>query len=177
MINTPKIITRNEWGAIQVHPNKPYFPQVPTCIIFHHYGMTTSNANVKFMPSFRGIKTIQKIQRNAINKEGLIDIQYHYIIAPNGDIYLGRPDTVMGKHCKSHDNGSIGILCFGNFNAEQLPDDMKISIVWLMRYLKNKYTTLNMPDCILAHRDKNFTSCPGTYLYNFIQRLKHHCQF
>lgn len=175
--NTPNIITREEWGATPIPYNKPYFPQVPTCIIFHHYGMTTDNANFKFMPTFKGNKTIQKIQRNAINKEGLIDIQYHYIIAPSGDIYLGRPDCVMGKHCKSHDNGSIGILCFGNFNAEKLPFEMKSSIVWLMRFLKSKYHTLDMPSCILTHRDKNFTSCPGFHLYQFIQVMKVKCQF
>lgn len=174
-LQTPKIITRVEWGAIE--PSKPYFPQIPKQIMFHHYGITSKNSNARLMKSFKGIKTIQKLQKMAIANEGLIDIQYHYVIAPDGTIYECRPDTVMGKHCKSYDNGTISIMCFGNFNAEQPPAEMKVSIVWLVRRLASKYKSILVPDNIVGHCDKKLTSCPGVHLNNFLRRLKLRCRF
>lgn len=172
---TPNIITREMWGASD--PTNIYFPQIPKYIIFHHYGFSSSNSNFKATQFFTGDNSIRYIQDKALHKEGLIDIPFHYIIVPNGDIYEGRPPDVMGKHCNMYDKGSIGIMCFGNFNSEQVPDEMKISIVWLVRKLVNDYKTIKTPVNILCHRDKEFTSCPGANLQAFIMRLKRHCQF
>lgn len=163
------------WGALA--PINIYFPQIPKYIVFHHYGFSSSNANFKAMEFFNGDSSIKYLQEKAIHNEGLIDIPYHYIIAPNGDIYEGRPPDSMGKHCKMYDKGSIGIMCFGNFNIEQVPDEMKISIVWLVRKLVHDYKTIEPPANIFCHRDKEFTSCPGSNLYSFITRLKTRCQF
>ena len=76
-----------------------------------------------------------------------------------------------------YDNGSIGIMCYGNFNSESLPSEMRISIVWLVRKLASDYRTIEVPKNIFCHRDKKFTSCPGSNLYAFIQRMKSKCQF
>jgi len=172
---TPNFITREMWDASA--PTNSYFPQIPKSIIFHHYGFASYDANIPMTKYFNGDSSIRLLQHNSVHKDGLIDIPFHFIIAPNGDIYEGRPCDVMGKHCMMYDKGSIGIMCYGNFNSESLPAEMRISIVWLVRKLAHDYRTIEVPKNIFCHRDKEFTSCPGANLYAFIQRMKSKCQF
>ena len=173
---TPKIIHRSDWGAVEPPSNKPYFLQIPTSIIIHHFGFPADKPNCRISEHFKGAKTIRKLQKNAIKKNGLIDIEYHYIIAPDGTIYKGRPVTAVGKHCDGKCNiSSVGIMCYGNYNVEKVPDDVKISLVYLLRNLVDVFN-IN-PENIFGHRDKDFTSCPGAYMYAFIERIKNRCQF
>ncbi len=172
----PLIISREQWGATEPPESKPYFPQIPTMIIIHHFGFPSYNPNYRSGNHFKGAKSIRKIQSKAIKKGGLIDIEYHYVIAPDGTIYKGRPATAVGKHCHGKCNSSsIGIMCYGNYNIEKVPDEVKISLVYLLRSLVDSFG-IN-PDNIFGHRDKEFCSCPGINLYSFIQRVKNRCRF
>lgn len=172
----PKIVSRKAWGAKEPPPTKPYFPQIPTSIIIHHFGFPASNPSYRSGKHFKGAKSIRKIQNKAIKKQGLIDIEYHYVIAPDGIIYKGRPATAIGKHCGGKCNSnSIGIMCYGNYNIEKVPDEVKISLVYLIRSLVDSFS-IN-PENIFGHRDKEFCSCPGINMYTFIQRIKERCQF
>jgi N-acetyl-anhydromuramyl-L-alanine amidase AmpD len=173
---TPRIITRKQWGAIEPPKSKPYFLQIPTSIVIHHFGFPADNPNCRTSEHFKGEKTIRKLQSRAINRLGLIDIEYHYIIAPDGVIYKGRPVTAVGKHCSGKcNNSSVGIMCYGNYNVEKVPAEVRISLVYILRNLVDIFN-IN-PQNIYGHRDKDFTSCPGIYMYSFIERIKNRCQF
>lgn len=166
------IVSREEWGAIQPEPRHPYFPHVPTKIIFHHYGFPPERPKTKIAPLFKGCKSIRKLQRENIKDEGLIDIKFHYIIGPDGFIYEGRPSHYMGKHLIGGDNGSIGILVYGNFNVEPLTFKIKEAILWLLLYLRKKHNTLDIPNEIYGHSCKKLTSCPGIFLQQYILKLR-----
>jgi N-acetylmuramoyl-L-alanine amidase len=53
---------------------------------------------------------------------GWDDIGYHYLIGnsrpftKDGEIYIGRPETVPGAHARGYNFNSIGICLIGNFN-------------------------------------------------------------
>lgn len=152
-------------------PNKPYFPHVPSKIIFHHYGFPEDRPKAKMMKTFRGNSSILQLQKDDINHHGLIDIRHHYIIAPNGDTYEGRPDRFMGTHTPLYNNGSISILVWGNFNSEQVSYEIKVSMIKLLLHLKKKHN-LNMTKSIFGHSCKELTSCPGFNLQNYIIKLR-----
>ena len=164
---------RIEWGASVPNTSKPYYLQVPDKIIFHHYGFPADEPNFHVIPFFEGDKSIRVLQKEDIKVHGLTDIKFHYVIAPNGVVYECRPTTTVGRHMKHkiHDNGSIGVLVWGNYNVEQVPDEVKIAIPKLLMYLKEKHTTIKMPGSIIGHSDIKLTSCPGFKLKNFLNFL------
>ena len=143
---TPKIIHRSDWGAVEPPSNKPYFLQIPTSIIIHHFGFPADKPNCRISEHFKGAKTIRKQKKNAIKKNGLIDIEYHYIIAPDGTIYKGRPVTAVGKHCDGKCNmSSVGIIAeYNPFHNGHL-------------YHLNKIKELYPNDTIILVINGNFT--------------------
>lgn len=44
-----------------------------------------------------------------VNDRGWKDIGYHYVIAPDGSIAIGRPETVIGAGVEGHNRGVIHI--------------------------------------------------------------------
>jgi N-acetyl-anhydromuramyl-L-alanine amidase AmpD len=164
------IISRLEWGAME--PKKRLIRIFPDKIIIHHHGFKTKQTKVKTSERFRGKETIKYLQQVHMNKYGFVDIGFHFIIGPNGDIYEGRALDFAGCHCEHHNNHSIGILIFGNFNSEK-PNRAEIhSLFYLFKMLNKKYKHLKFPDCIFNHSDLNFTICPGHHLRNMINVIK-----
>ena len=172
MINEDRIILREEWGAKDPPAGKPFFPHVPNKIIFHHYGFPEDEPRIHIMPFFEGISSVKELQKDDIKRLGLIDIKFHYIIAPDGSIYEGRPSHYMGKHTVSYDNGSIGVLVWGNFNVEEPTEEIKEAMLWLVVHLKDKHKTISVPSAIFGHRCKSLTTCPGHNLYRYIVKMR-----
>jgi hypothetical protein len=166
-----KIISRVEWGAKPNAVGKPYFPHVPSKVIIHHYGFPEEKPNMHIMPLFKGHESIRELQKEDIRDLGLIDIKFHYIIAPDGVIYEGRPSQYIGKHTPGQDNGGIGILVYGNFNVEIPTQTIRESLVWLLLHLRYKHG-MDLPKEVYGHRCKKLTTCPGHHLYAYIQKLK-----
>ncbi len=168
--NELKIIKYQEWSNYK--PNKPYFNIFPEKIIVHSYCFKSIYAKKKRSHLFKGIKTLRALQQKHIKQLGTIDIKYHFVIAPNGDVYEGRPLGTAGYHCDSHNNHSIGIMIFGNFNVEEPKREQIHSFLLLMKYIKNKYPHMNIPACIFNHCDLKLTLCPGHHLTNMIRKIQ-----
>lgn len=52
-------------------------------------------------------------------------IGYHYVIRRDGTIETGRPEYMIGAHCKNHNRHSIGICYEGGLNNEGNPEDTR----------------------------------------------------
>lgn len=52
---------------------------------------------------------------------GFATIGYHYVIYRDGTIHEGRPENVVGAHCKGHNDHSIGICYIGGLANEHQP--------------------------------------------------------
>lgn len=52
-------------------------------------------------------------------------IGYHYVIRREGNIELGRPESMIGAHIKDHNRHSIGICYEGGLNAQGNPEDTR----------------------------------------------------
>ena len=90
-------------------------------------------------------------------------IGYHYVIRRDGAIEPGRPEWMVGAHCKNHNAHSIGICYEGGLNIRGQPDDtrteaQKVSMRRLLEDLHQRYPRA----IIVGHNDLNpHKDCPG----------------
>lgn len=85
---------------------------------------------------------------------GWIGCGYHYVIPTDGTIEPGRPDEMVGAHCKNHNRHSIGVCYIGGLSKDGKPADtrtdaQRIALRNLLEQLRRRY-----PDAlIVGHRD------------------------
>ena len=85
---------------------------------------------------------------------GWIGCGYHYVIPTDGTIEPGRPDEMVGAHCKNHNRHSIGVCYIGGLSKDGKPADtrtdaQRIALRNLLERLRRRY-----PDAlIVGHRD------------------------
>ena len=91
-----------------------------------------------------------------------LGIGYHYVIRRNGEIEPGRPEYMVGAHCKNHNKYSIGVCYEGGIDARGQPADtrtleQKASMRKLLTELHSRYPRA----VIVGHHDLNpQKACP-----------------
>ena len=85
-----------------------------------------------------------------------LGIGYHYVFRRDGEIESGRPEWMVGAHCKNHNAHSIGVCYEGGLDIRGQPDDtrtenQKAAMRWLLRQLHRSYPKA----VILGHHDLN----------------------
>ena len=71
-------------------------------------------------------------------------IGYHYVVRRDGQIEPGRPEWMVGAHCKNHNAHSLGICYEGGLDARGQPADtrtlaQKLAMLQLLEVLHRKY--------------------------------------
>lgn len=175
----PRFITRKEWKAWNFPVDKPLYPMVPMNVVIHHYGDFNNDSTSRTSEKFKGDSSIRKLQKKFKYDKKLLDIPYHYVIGADGNIYECRPPDRLGSHLLGKIGlHSIGIMLYGNFDVEIVPDKMKIALVTLLRKLKSEFSSLHFPECIKTHAEmQKKTKCPGKNLCIFVEKIRKHCQF
>lgn len=156
------IVTRQYWKA---KPRRGVpVPHVPRKITVHHTSAPTAAA-------YKGAVTIQGIQRYHMDTNGWDDIGYHYLIAPDGTVFEGRPPETIGAHVANKNTGNVGVCCIGDFEkADTMTPDQRAVLVELLTVLAKKYKIAGAN--ILGHRDQGNTDCPGKKLYADLPKLR-----
>jgi N-acetyl-anhydromuramyl-L-alanine amidase AmpD len=91
-----------------------------------------------------------------------LGIGYHYVVRRDGQIESGRPEWMVGAHCKNHNAHSLGICYEGGLNARGQPADtrtlaQKLALLQLLEVLHRKYPKA----LIVGHHDLNpQKACP-----------------
>ena len=89
-------------------------------------------------------------------------IGYHYVVRRDGQIEPGRPEWMVGAHCKNHNAHSIGICYEGGLDIRGQPADtrtlaQKLAMLQLLEVLHRKYPKA----LIVGHHDLNpHKDCP-----------------
>ena len=91
-----------------------------------------------------------------------LGIGYHYVIRRDGTLEMGRPEYMVGAHCKNHNQHSIGVCYEGGLNARGDPADtrteaQKRTMLSLLKELKGRYPRA----IIVGHNTLNpLKACP-----------------
>lgn len=96
-------------------------------------------------------------------ERGFTQIGYHYVVRLDGTVEKGRPEAVMGAHCKEQKMNyiSIGVCYIGGLDMLGRPKDtrtpaQKSALLALLRELKARYPKAP----IYGHRDFSPKACP-----------------
>jgi N-acetyl-anhydromuramyl-L-alanine amidase AmpD len=104
-----------------------------------------------------------------INDHNWPGIAYHYYISENGEILqtqaLKYATYHAGKEANQH---GISIVLPGNFNNSEPTAKQLRSLDQLINILRLRFGKLP----VAGHKDYQSTSCPGTSLYQYIQKFK-----
>ena len=91
-----------------------------------------------------------------------LGVGYHYVIRRDGTIEPGRPEWMVGAHCKNHNAHSIGVCYEGGLDIRGQPADtrtpaQKAAMRQLLEDLHRRYPRA----LILGHHDLNpLKECP-----------------
>ena len=91
-----------------------------------------------------------------------LGIGYHYVVRRDGQIESGRPEYMVGAHCKNHNAHSIGVCYEGGLDIRGQPADtrteaQKASLRRLLEDLHQRYPKA----LIVGHHDLNpQKACP-----------------
>ena len=91
-----------------------------------------------------------------------LGIGYHYVIRRNGQTEAGRPEWMVGSHCKNHNTHSIGVCYEGGLDIRGQPADtrtaeQKQALRQLLEDLHLRYPRA----VIVGHHDLNpLKACP-----------------
>ncbi|OIO01754.1 MAG: hypothetical protein AUJ51_07530 [Elusimicrobia bacterium CG1_02_56_21] len=153
-----KLIRRAGWNAAP--PTAPYTQHEPQYFTLHH---TQAHYPENYE---RAVQEMQFIQDFHQNGRGWIDIAYHFLIDPAGNIFEGRPIKVLGAHVKNYNTSNIGVSIMGSYHPpthDIFTPAARDSFISVGRYLKETYEV--PADRFYAHRDLGRTDCPGDDLY------------
>lgn len=154
------ILPRSAWNASDPQPFKQHIPER---ITIHHEG--TIITKIDDAPAH-----IKNVQTWGMGKDrNWIDIPYHFLIDPHGNIYEGRNVFTIGETATEYDpSGHLLITCMGNFEEQEVSEEQLNSLIELIAYCSEKYQI--SPETIASHRDYSTqTVCPGKNLYKYLE--------
>lgn len=166
----PRIVSRDEWGS-KPDPIPASRKQTPRFITLHHAGVLWTNAQdpaqfVRNMQSWgKRRPEIEKPPRNTYWP----DLPYHFLIAPDGRIFEGRPlEYEPESNTKYPLAGNVGVEMMGDFNKQRPSKAQLESAVRLTAWLMQEH---KIPaDRVRTHRDAapGQTQCPGKDFLRYI---------
>lgn len=145
----PTIVTRQEWKARKPKAVTSKPGGFKKCAIHHTTGKT--------LGADKYDDWVRNIQDYHMDKRGWSDIGYNWIVAPDGRIFQGRGNTVVGAHVAGHNSEYLGIAYLGN--GDTITDAAKASI---------KYLVAGRP--AKPHREipGTATDCPGDVMAKWV---------
>jgi hypothetical protein len=157
----PAIVSAREWGS-KPQPIPETRKHTPRWITIHHAGELWT---AKRTPE----EYLRGMQIWGQNQKHWPDLPYHFLIAPDGRIFAGRPIEYEPDTNTNYSlAGNIGVEMFGNFQ-EQRPSRQQLqSLVKLTAWLAQQYQ-IDMAH-IRTHKDAapGQTDCPGKDFYRYI---------
>ena len=157
----PAIVPARDWGSKpQAIPDSRR--QIPKWITIHHAGELWTG---KKQPE----EYLRSMQAWGQKEKHWADVPYHFLIAPDGRIFQGRPiDLEPDSNTNYSLNGNIGIELFGNFEVQRPSVEQLRSCVKLVAWLSQEYN-IDL-DHVRGHKDaaREQTVCPGKDFYRYL---------
>ncbi|MDP8922012.1 MAG: peptidoglycan recognition protein family protein [Chloroflexota bacterium] len=157
----PFVRPRAAWTAAP--PARPYVPQVPTGISFHHTGApwTGTPGPEQYLRNIQAFHTGPE--------RAWEDIAYHFLIDLDGNVWEGRPATVRGNRSAYYDpTGLVLISYLGEYGSQELTEPQIAAGVETAAWIVRHYG-ISFDAPLTGHRDHAPTSCPGSNVYKLLQ--------
>lgn len=159
-IEKPALVTAQEWGSTP-QPIPDSRKHTPRFITVHHAGVVWRSTG----DPARFVKNMQSWGQRDKNWP---DLPYHFLIAPDGRIFEGRPLAYEPESNTKYDlQGHIGVELMGDFNKQRMTQEQLGSLVAVVSWLCDELEI--DPSQIGGHKDRAQTSCPGTDGYRYIE--------
>ena len=172
----PVAQTRAQWcpsGTCYPHPD-PSYTNVTHLIVHHSAGTNTASD---------WAAVVRSIWDFHVNGNGWSDIGYNWLIDPNGVVYEGRGNDILGAHFCGTNGGTAGTCVMGNFTDIQPTTDAINALIELYTWKScdkgfspvgtafhpSSGFTLNR---ISGHRDGCATACPGDSFYPLLPEIR-----
>ena len=159
-----QIVSAQAWGGAASR-SAPPSPQRITHLTVHHQGeLWQEGADV---PAY-----LRRLQRWSREAKGWPDLPYHYIVAPDGTVYAGRPPALPGDTNTEYDpRGHLQVMLLGNFEVQSPSAAQWRSTVRLLAQLLAEHRLA--PEALGAHRHHSAqTVCPGANLFARFDELR-----
>jgi hypothetical protein len=162
-----KVIGRSEWKARA--PLEPFKKRKETLLLVVHH---TAHSKVLDIDEIKAMRDLQAFhqRKEEDGGRGFIDIGYHFVIFPSGNIYEGRPVDVVGAHLHDLNSKSVGISMYGNYDLMPVSNKAYDALRELCGDLVSRYHIERKN--IIGHRDEAKTKCPGSFLYFRLEHLR-----
>lgn len=158
----PPIVAASQWGS-QPQPISPERRHTPSIVTIHHAGETWTGERDP-------ADFVRAMQAWGQRDKGWPDLPYHFLIAPDGRIFEGRPLEYEPESNTDYPlAGHVGVELMGNFEVQRPSLQQLRSCVALVAWLCD---SLDIdPATIEGHRDAapGQTACPGRDLYRYIR--------
>ena len=169
-ISKPVIISREEWGAEDPKGSYSYHPYFDKLTLHHAACCSADDLE-------EGKAQVYWIQDFHQNGRGWNDIGYHFLVDRAGNIYQGRPETVIGAHVGGANTGNIGVCLLGCYHPPEascfqtITPESRQSIVEIFSWVSDTYG--QSPSVLLGHRDYfGTTACPGDNIWIELPRFR-----
>lgn len=172
----PDYKNRDQWcpaGTCPPNPN-PSYTQVTHLIVHHSAGANTASD---------WAAVVRAIWDFHVNGNGWADIGYNYLVDPNGIIYEGRGDNVLGAHFCGTNGQTMGVCMLGDFTSVTPQTAALQSLEKILSWKAcdvgidplgtafHPSSGLNLRE-ISGHRDGCSTACPGDAFYPMLTGIR-----
>jgi hypothetical protein len=158
----PAMVSAGEWGS-KPQPLPEDQKQTPQWITLHHAGELWTG---KRSPD----EYVRAMQAWGQKEKNWPDLPYHFLIAPDGRIFEGRPiEYAPASNTRYGLMGNIGVEMMGNFEVQRPSAQQLQSTVNLVAWLAQEYK-IDL-DHIRGHKDAapGQTDCPGKDFYRYLE--------
>jgi len=160
--STDWYIARNQWAVdpVILSRTKPMLG-TPYRITVHHSGDVKDAG----MDPLEWLRLIDHQHMEGLNKkEPWACIGYHFVIAPDGRIFEGRPIQFQGAHAGYDEVNrlNIGVCLIGDFDKMRVPAAQRAGLMLALDQLCLDYGISR--GNVFGHQHWKITDCPGRYL-------------
>lgn len=171
----PAFLTRSQWCGSGCQPTGTLSTTTVTHLIVHHAAGANTSSNWSAV--------VSAIWDFHVNTNGWTDIGYNWLIAPDGTVFQGRGDNIIGSHFCGKNAGTMGVCMLGNFQTAQ-PSAAALQKLKDLLAWKSCSTDLNPTGSafhsssgltlknISGHQDGCSTDCPGANLYPLLPSIR-----
>lgn len=157
----PTIVSGAEWNSEPL-PFPEGYDHEPRQVLIHHSGVVWNEGTNPY-------NRMKNLQTWGKNERNWMDVPYHFLIAPNGQIFEGRPLRYRPDTNTNFDtSGFVNVELMGSFNVQRVSLPQLESAVEVTAWLVSEYEM--DVDEIQGHLDVASTGCPGEDLYRYLHQ-------